>query len=82
MRAEFDARPRSADLVPVDAAPAWVYLGLVLSDDAQELIGLAGLVDLAPPAAARRLNDEATGLGLSLDYLSARRWQRGGRHQT
>ncbi len=82
VRADFAARPPSAELVPADVAPAWLYLGLVLSDDTETRIGLAGLVDLAPSAAARRLTDDATASGLSLDYLSARRWQRGGRDQT
>jgi uncharacterized protein len=82
VRGTFGARPRGADLLPVGAAPPWLYLGLVLSDDARAEIGLAGLVDLAPDAAARRMNDDATASDLSLDYLSARRWQRGGRHQS
>jgi uncharacterized protein YciI len=82
VRARFEARPRGQGLRPVDADPAWLYLGLVLADDARDEIGLVGLVDLAPREAVHRMGEVATANGLSLDYVSGHRWQRGGRHQS
>jgi uncharacterized protein YciI len=82
VRATFDDRPRGSGLPPLESAPAWLYLGLVLSDDTRAEIGIVGLVDLGPDQATLRMADVTAALGTPLGEISAQRWQRGGRQES
>jgi uncharacterized protein YciI len=78
--------PRTADLVDSlqarfagDGGPPWSFVGLLLSDDSAEIVGLAGSADRPAPAAATWLHEQLTALPLEPTDLTVHRWRRGGR---
>ena len=59
--------------------PRWPFVGLLLSDDLTQIIGLAGSVDLSPPAARSWLQEQLAALPLMKTDIAVHRWERGGR---
>ena len=59
--------------------PQWPFVGLLLSDDSAQIIGLAGSVDLSAPATRSWLREQLAALPIAHTDLAVQRWRRGGR---
>lgn len=59
--------------------PAWLFAGLVATDDGHRSVGLVGAVDLAPTDAVRRLDLVLGNAEVGAAHVEVRRWSRGGR---
>lgn len=59
--------------------PHWAFVGLLLSDDSTEIVGLAGSADLPAPATTTWLQEQLAALPIVLTALEVHRWRRGGR---
>lgn len=68
-------------LVTRGDGPQWSFGGLLLSDDSAQITGLAGGVDLSPPATGSRLQEQLAALPLRHLAIAVHRWRRGGRQQ-
>jgi len=59
--------------------PHWSFVGLLLSDDSAQIIGLAGSVDMSAPATKRWLQEQLAALPITRTDIAVHRWKRGGR---
>lgn len=84
------ARTSSVALAPSDVQAlrasirsrpdAWVFLGLLLSDDGTQCGGAIAAADVEPEAAQRALREVLAPLGLERAQIETSRWSRGGRN--
>ncbi|MFL6101043.1 MAG: YciI family protein [Actinomycetales bacterium] len=82
----WDAEPMTAGLLEElsaaateAAGEAWVFLGLLLSDDGASCLGAAGALDLAEQEAAPAFEAMLAATGHASTAVVAAAWQRGGR---
>lgn len=61
------------------AGEAWVFLGLLLSDDASSCVGAAGALDLTEDQAGPAFSAALTATGHPAAAVTTSAWQRGGR---